>query len=66
LKSGRLDYSRGVRRFLFWTRQAQTAAGVKDLRLARAMFAATVKRRPSAKITLRNGAHHRKTWPADD
>jgi hypothetical protein len=31
-------------------------AGVNDLLLARATFAAAVKRRPHAKITLRNGA----------
>ena len=31
-------------------------AGVNDLLLARATFAAAVKRGPGAKITLRNGA----------
>src|SRR5262245_59596900 len=41
-------------------------AGVNDLLLARATFAAAVKRWPSAKITLRNGARIiEKTWPAD-
>jgi hypothetical protein len=42
-------------------------AGVNDLRLARATFAAAVKRWPGAKITLQNGADIiEKTWPADD
>jgi hypothetical protein len=37
-----------------------------DLLLARATFAAAVKRRPGAKITLRNGARIlEKAWPAD-
>jgi hypothetical protein len=41
-------------------------AGVNDLLLARATFAAAVKRWPGAKITLRNGARIiEKTWPAD-
>jgi hypothetical protein len=40
---------------------------VNDLLLAHATFAADVKRRPGAKITLRNGARTiEKTWPADD
>jgi hypothetical protein len=39
---------------------------VNDLLLARATFAATVKRLPGAKITLRNGARIiEKTWPVD-
>jgi hypothetical protein len=38
-----------------------------DLLLARATFAAAVKRWPGAKLTLRNGARIiDKTWPADD
>ena len=42
-------------------------AGVNDLLLAQATFKAAVKRWPSAKITLRNGARIiEKTWPADD
>jgi hypothetical protein len=44
-------------------------AGVNDLLLARATFAAAVKRWPGAKITLRNRNGVRiikKTWPADD
>jgi hypothetical protein len=42
-------------------------AGVNDLLLARATFAAAVKRRPGAKITLRTGARIiEKTWPTDD
>ena len=45
-------------------------AGVNDLLLlllARATFAAAVKRSPDAKLTLRNGARIiEKTWPADD
>jgi hypothetical protein len=42
-------------------------AGVNDLLLARATFAAAVQRWPSAKITLRNGARIiEKIWPADD
>jgi hypothetical protein len=42
-------------------------AGVNDLPLARAIFAAAVERWPSAKITLRNGARIiGKTWLADD
>jgi len=42
-------------------------AGVNDLLLARATFAAAVKRWPGAKITLRNGARFiEKTWPADN
>jgi hypothetical protein len=42
-------------------------AGVNDLLLARATFAAAVKRWPGAKITLRNGARIiEKTWAADD
>lgn len=41
--------------------------GVNDLLLARATFAAAVKRWPGAKLTLRNGARIiDKTWPADD
>jgi hypothetical protein len=40
-------------------------AGVNDLLLARATFAAAVKRWPGAKITLRRGALIiEKTWPA--
>jgi hypothetical protein len=49
-------------------------AGVNDLLLARATFAAAVKRRPHSKITLRNGARimkrpdrrtiERAAWPA--
>jgi hypothetical protein len=39
-------------------------AGVNDLLLARATFAAGVKRWPNAKITLRQGACIiEKTWP---
>jgi hypothetical protein len=42
-------------------------AGVNDLLLARATFAAAIKRWPGAKITLSNGARIiEKTWPADD
>jgi hypothetical protein len=42
-------------------------AGVNDLLLARATFAAAVKRWPGAKITLRNGARIiEKTWPTDN
>jgi hypothetical protein len=42
-------------------------AGVSDLLLARATFAAAVQRWPSAKITLRNGARIiGKTRLADD
>jgi hypothetical protein len=42
-------------------------AGVNDLLLTRATFAAAVQRWPSAKITLRNGARIiEKTWLADD
>ena len=42
-------------------------AGVNDLLLAQATFAAAVKRWPGAKITLRNGARIiDKTWPAAD
>jgi hypothetical protein len=40
---------------------------VNDLLLARATFAAAVKRWPGAKITLRNGTRIiEKTWPVDD
>jgi hypothetical protein len=40
---------------------------VNDLLLARATFAAAIKRWPGAKITLSNGARIiEKTWPADD
>jgi hypothetical protein len=40
---------------------------MNDLLLARATFAAAVKRWPGAKLTLRNGARIIvKTWPADD
>jgi hypothetical protein len=40
---------------------------VNDLPLARATFAAAVKRWPGAKITLRKGARIiEKAWPADD
>jgi hypothetical protein len=40
-------------------------AGVNDLLLARATFAAAVKRWP--RVTLRKGARiFDKTWPADD
>jgi len=40
---------------------------VNDLLLARATFAAAVKRWPGAKITLHNGARIiEKTWPTDD
>ena len=38
-----------------------------DLLLARATFAAAVKRWPGAKLTLRNGARIiERTWPASD
>jgi hypothetical protein len=48
-------------------RTSTSIAGVNDLLLARATFAAAVKRWPGAKITLRNGARIiEKTWPADD
>jgi hypothetical protein len=55
--------------FAFLCRDAtiEHLAGVNDLRLPRATFAAAVKRWPGAKITLRNGARIiEKTWPADD
>src|SRR5262245_8296159 len=39
-------------------------AGVNDLLLARATFAAAVKRWPGAKITLRNGARIIEKMPA--
>jgi hypothetical protein len=42
-------------------------ASVNDLLLARATFAAAIKRCPNAKITLRNGARIiEKTWAADN
>jgi hypothetical protein len=42
-------------------------AGVNDHLLARATFAAAVKRWPGGKITLRNGARIiDKTWAAED
>jgi hypothetical protein len=40
---------------------------VNDLLLARATFAAAVKRWPNANLTLRNGARIiEKTWSTDD
>jgi hypothetical protein len=40
---------------------------MNDLLLARATFAAAVKRWPGAKLTLRNGARIiERTWPADN
>jgi hypothetical protein len=72
VESGRAAYAHHAHSIDRWddatgSNLYELLAGVNDLLLARATFAAAVKRWPGAKITLSNGARIiEKTWPADD